>query len=82
MPLVVLLALAGFVVSAVLGLIIAVGWVSIRARVEAGNRLHWYGADEFGRAWLLSVICGAATTCVGIAIAWKMGVDIGMMIGG
>lgn len=76
MPLVVMIALAGFVGSAILGLVVGAGWCTLRLKVMGS---YWYDGQwqrDFGRAWTLTFISGLATTCLGIGIAWKMGVDI------
>lgn len=74
--------MAGFVASAVLGFFVAGGWVSIRTRVEAEK-----GNDSYERSnadlrdlclvWVLFLVGGMAITVVGLAVAWKMGVDLG-----
>lgn len=85
MPLVLVVMTAGFLASAVLGFVAAGGWVSIRARVEAGKgNYESSNADlrDLCRVWAMSVVGGMAITVAGLIVAWKMGVDLWGLIGG
>lgn len=79
MPLWMAIALVGLLVSAVLAVVVGTGWASLRFRVHGD---YFYGQQDFGNAWFLAFLCGLAMTGASIVIAWRMGVDVGMVIGG
>lgn len=79
MQLSVILILSGIVASAVLGFVVASGWVSLRERVEGD---HYNSVLDFGRAFLLAFIFGVATTGATIVIVNLQGIDLKMVVGG